>query len=258
MSEPKILTLDIETAPLSSYHWGLWKENINLNQIQVEWSILSVAWKWLHEKKPHCEHAHPDMPRRDQGLLKRAWQLLDEADIVVTQNGIDFDIKKLNARMVAEGLKPYSPVRHIDTKLVAKKHFGFTSNRLEWMGQHIAKQPKSKHKKFPGFELWAECLNGNREAWKEMAKYNMQDVVATEALYLKMRPWIEGHPNVALYGDMREQKCPKCGSTHLQSRGVYRTNTAVYQRFQCQDCGGWSRGRKTLLLKDEARNQLGN
>jgi hypothetical protein len=33
---PKIATLDIETCPLESYTWGLWKQNVGLNQIKTE------------------------------------------------------------------------------------------------------------------------------------------------------------------------------------------------------------------------------
>jgi hypothetical protein len=48
---PRVLTLDIETAPLESYTWGIWDQNIGLNQIKSEWTILSFSAKWLGEKK---------------------------------------------------------------------------------------------------------------------------------------------------------------------------------------------------------------
>ena len=257
---PKVLTLDIETAPLNVWAWGLWEQNVGVNQINTEWRILSIAWKWLGEEKVHFKAADVvagEPAVYDQELLTLAHGLLDEADIVVTQNGVQFDLKKLNARFIEEGLPPYSPVRNIDTKIVASKHFGFTSNRLEWMGEHIAKQPKSGHKKFPGFELWSECLKGNAAAWREMEKYNKQDVLATEALYLKMRPWIEGHPNVATYGG-ESHRCPKCGGASLQRRGVSVTQTGRYPRYCCNDCGGWSRGRLADSPLAQRRGLLSN
>jgi hypothetical protein len=52
-----------------------------------------------------------------------------------------------------------------------------------------------------------------------MRRYNIRDVVALEPLYLKLRPWIEGHPNVAVYSDSDEVACPKCGSTKLKLNG---------------------------------------
>lgn len=251
MSKPKILVLDIETAPLKVYNWSLWQDSTSVNQIAEEWQILAVCCKWLGGKPSYM-----DMRDRhnDRDMLQWVWGLLDEADIVITQNGKSFDIKKINARLIAEGYRPYSPIRQIDTKEVASKVFGFTSNKLEWMGAHIAKTPKSTHKKFPGFELWTECLKGNVKAWNEMKKYNIQDVIATEKLYLKMRPWIEGHPNLATYADGGSSQCPKCGSSSLQRRGQAVTQTGRYARLCCTDCGGWSRGRKTEL--PPARNKL--
>lgn len=257
MSSPRILVLDIETAPLKMYAWSLWDEKMGVNQIDTEWSILAICAKWLDESKPFYQDCRGE-PRDDAELLVVVHHLLDEADIVVTQNGKSFDIKKINARLIEAGFGPYSPIRQIDTKEVAKRHFGFTSNRLEWLGKHVAGTKKSEHKKFPGFELWAECLNDNLAAWKEMEKYNKQDVLATEALYLKMRPWIEGHPNLATYGNVTAHLCPKCGSHDLQSRGVATTQTGRYSRYRCNSCGGWSRAGRTELDKEVKRELLTN
>lgn len=258
---PKILTLDLETAPLQSYHWGLFDQNISINQIQVEWSILSYSAKWLHEKKVMYKDTSGRgvaKVRDDSELLKDLWKLLDEADIVVTQNGISFDIKKINSRMLMAKMKPYSPIKQIDTKVEAKRHFNHTSNRLEWMSKHLTNTKKDTHKEFPGFELWTECLKDNPKAWREMRKYNIKDTVATEELYLAMRPWIAGHHNVAVYSSMDKEQCPKCGSTHIQLRGAVMTQTGKYRRIQCQDCGGWSRTRKLENSKQKRASLLTN
>lgn len=95
--------------------------------------------------------------------------MLDEADIVITQNGRKFDQKKLNARFILNGFKPPSSYKHIDTLVIARKHFGFTSNKLKYMTDKLCtKYKKLDHSKFPGMELWRECLKGNSEAWTEM------------------------------------------------------------------------------------------
>jgi uncharacterized protein YprB with RNaseH-like and TPR domain len=232
-------------------------ENIGLDQIQTEWSILSYSAKQLNEKRVDFEYTGgrgADKVRDDKPLLKKLWAVLDSADIIVAQNGREFDLKKINARMTMYGMRPYSPVRVIDTMLSARRHFGFTSNRLAWLSKHLTDTPKSTHKQFPGFELWLECLKDSPKAWREMRKYNAQDVIATEALYLRLRPWIEGHPNVVTYSDSEEIACPKCGSTELISNGLRTNQTGRYRRFQCQGCGGWAferaaaSGRRPTLL----------
>jgi DNA polymerase elongation subunit (family B) len=257
--KPKILTLDIETTPLRSYHWGLFDQNISLDMIETEWSILSFAAKWLGKREVFYEDTSGrgiDKVRDDKKLLGTLWNLLDEADIIVAQNGNSFDIKKINARLIEQGFGPYAPVRTIDTLRAARAHFKFTSNKLEWQGKHLTDAPKSKHKKFPGIELWLECMKDNPLAWKELKKYNIQDVRTTEKLYLKQRPWIASHPNVSTYNLRGDVQCPKCGGHNLQSRGVQVLQAGVYQRFSCQDCGGWARAKQMMNDKDVRKVKL--
>lgn len=260
-SAPVIVTLDIETAPLQSFHWGLTDQNIGLEQVQDEWAILSFSWKRLGNPRVGFKHtggrgaAHV---RDDKALLVELHRVLDEADIVVAQNGKEFDLKKINARMAMHGMRPYSPVRIIDTCLAARRFFGFTSNRLAWLSKHLTAAKKSAHKKFPGFELWLECLKDNPKAWVEMRKYNALDVVATEQLYLRLRPWIEGHPNVATYVEGTKPACPKCGSTNLLSNGLRTNQFGQYRRLQCQSCGGWAHGRVLVNSKPRRSALLGN
>lgn len=253
---PRIVTLDIETAPLSSYHWGLWQENIGIEQIGTEWSILSVAWKWLGETKVHQVDTAGRNVRNDRKLLGALWSVLDQADIVVGQNAKKFDVRKINARLLLSGFRPYAPVKIVDTMLAAKRHFAFTSNKLAWLSKHLTPAKKSEHKQFPGFSLWSECLKGNRAAWAEMRKYNVRDVVATEQLYLRLRPWIEGHPNVATYTDSEEPACPKCGSPKLARWGNAFTQTGQYQRYRCGACFTFARSRYTLNTTGKRRSLL--
>lgn len=259
MSAPRILVLDIETAPLESYTWGIWEQNVGVDQIKTEWSVLSYAAKWLGKKKViynDTSGSGPDTVRDDAILVGEIRLLLDEADLVVAQNGSRFDVKKINARLIMLGFGPYSPIRVIDTLLVAKRHFAFTSNKLEWQSKYLTDSPKSKHKKFPGFELWLEVLKDNPLAWAEMKKYNIQDVIATEKLYLKQRPWIDQHPNLGTFSDKAEAVCPKCGSDHVHANGYRVLQLGKYRRYHCQACGAWSRGKQLVATAAARREKL--
>lgn len=258
-NKPKILTLDIETVPLESYTWGIWEQNVGLDMIKTEWSILSFSAKWLDKKSviyADTMGRGASKVRDDKKLLGQIHALLDEADIVVAQNGMRFDMKKINARLIQHGFGPPSPYRVVDTLSVAKKYFAFTSNKLEWQSKYLTDSPKSKHKEFPGFELWAECLKDNRKARAELRKYNKQDVIATEKLYLKQRPWIENHPNLGTYNLKGDVTCPKCDSADVQLAGKRVLSAGVYQRYHCRNCGGWSRGKNLMNDKDVRKVKL--
>lgn len=259
---PKIKTIDIETAPLESYTWGLWKQNVGVNQIKTEWSILSFASKDLGRKQVRYHDAGgrgADKVRDDAHLLDLLWHELNEADIVIAQNGKHFDIRKINARLIAAGYRPYSPVRVIDTKVEAQRVAMFTSNRLEWLSKYLSDTEKQKHGKFPGFDLWAQCLADNPAAWREMKRYNIPDVTSTEELYLTLRPWIAGHPNIAVYDDAGEViACPNCGGTHVERDGSLFTQVNEYPRYHCNDCGAWARGRFTIQSTERRKLLLVN
>jgi hypothetical protein len=250
----KVLLLDIETAPILGYSWGIWQQNIGLSQIKDDWAIIAWSAKWLGD--PAKKILYEDQRavknvRDDKKLLKGIWKLIDEADIVVTQNGKAFDIKKLNARFIMNGMDKPAPFQHIDTKKIASRVFGFTSNKLEYMTDKLCKKfKKSKHASFSGFDLWKECLNGNLKAWKEMEHYNKLDVLSLEELYLKLRPWCNDNVNMAVYQE--GVACTHCGHKKLTKNGFKFTTGGKYQRYQCHNCGAYMRGNKNLLPRARA------
>lgn len=263
-TRPRILFLDIETAPLEVFVWGLFDQNIGLEQIKKEWSILSFCAKWLGESRVtqmDTGGRGAARVRDDSKLLPVLWRLLDEADIVVAQNGQRFDVKKVKARLVMAGFKPFSPIKVVDTLLVAQRQFGFTSNKLAWITKQLTPSTqKLEHREFPGITLWKQCLVDNPRAWRVMRRYNRRDVTGLEPVYLIFRPWIDGHPNVAIYSDSTELACPKCGSTNLKPNGHAYTQTGKYQRYRCaaRSCGGFARSRQAINSKAKRASLLAN
>lgn len=253
----KIGLLDIETAPILAQMWSMWQQGFGLNQIERDWYILSYCFKWLGDTKVYYKDKRKSWDNEDDSeMLDDLWKFLDEADVIIAQNGIRFDSKKINARFILNGYPPPSPYKIIDTLVQAKLNFGFTSNKLEYMTDKLCvKVKKIKHDEFPGHELWKECLKGNQRAWRCMRKYNVADVESMEELYLIMLPWIKGHPNYGLYVNPDKPCCNRCGSEDVQKRGQYHTEVGIYQRYQCQSCKGWLRGR-VLLNTTEQRKRL--
>lgn len=256
---PKILILDIETSPCLGYVWGLWENNVALNQVYKDWSVLSWAAKWLGDppdKVMYMDQRHEPI-EDDSKILKGIWKLLNEADIVVTQNGKSFDQRKLQARFLLNGMKPPSTYRHIDVKILAQKHFALISHKLEYMTDKLCVKYKKlkKHGKFEGFEMWKECLKGNVKAWKEMEKYNKYDVLSLEELYTKLIPW-DTSVNFSVYSDRPISVC-SCGKRYeeVKNRFVF-TNTGKFQKFRCPRCGSETKGRKNLLTPEKRKSLL--
>ena len=171
---------------------------------------------------------------------------MDEADVICTYNGNKFDIPTLHKEFVLLGLPPPAPSKSLDLFKIVRKNFKFPSNKLDYVAQKLGIGGKVKHE---GFELWIKCMAGDEAAWKKMQKYNKQDVVLLEKLYERILPWLSGHINHNLYAD-GGNSCPTCGSHNLQRRGYSVQLTGRVQRFQCQDCGSWSKGNKVEKLTD--------
>lgn len=247
----KILLCDIETSPIIAHVWGLFDNNVALNQVQSDWHLLSWSAKWLGEDEIfYMDQRHEKDISKDKHILKGIWKLLDECDIVITQNGKKFDIPKLNSRFIINGMQPPSSFKQIDTCLLARRRFGFTSNKLEYLTDKLCKKYKKlKHKKFPGHEMWTECLKGNQKAWKEMEKYNKYDVLSLEELYTKLIPW-DNSVNFNVYSD---SPICTCGATKFVKRGFFYTGTAKFQRYRCTKCGSETRSGKNLIVKGSIR-----
>jgi hypothetical protein len=252
-STPKILFFDIETSPILAYTWDIWNQNISLNQIKQDWFVISWSAKWLGNKEiMYRDQRDAKDVSNDKDLLESIWRLLDEADIVVTQNGRAFDQKKLYARFIINGMKPPSSFKHYDTKRMASKHFAFTSNKLEYLTDKL--NTKYKKIKNSGFTLWTRCLNGDLKAWKEMERYNKHDVLALEELYLKLMAW-EPEVNYSMYTDEEVFKCA-CGNDRLRSKGYSYTSVGKYKRFICINCGKNYQSKQNELTLGKRKSML--
>lgn len=245
-ARPRVAFVDIETSPNLAYVWGKWEQNVIA--FKDEWRIIAFAVKYEGDKRVYT-YALPDFPLykkdpyNDRDLVAKLREVLDGADAVVAHNGDQFDIPKTNARMIAHGFTPPSPYKAIDTKKIAKRYFKFDSNKLDDLGEYLGVGRKMQT---GGFSLWLGCMAGDIAAWTKMKKYNAQDVVLLENIYRKFVPWNTNHINMNAFRGTPDG-CPRCGSAHMQARGFLTNATGRFQRYQCQGCGGWSKGKHQAM-----------
>jgi hypothetical protein len=240
-----ILLLDIETAPNLVHVWGLFQQNVAVNQIQASGYVLCWSAKWYRESEVMFDSVHQSKPKK---MLKGIHKLLDRADMVVHYNGKKFDIPTLNKEFVLQAMLPPAPYKQVDLLQTARGQFKFTSNKLDFVARALGLGSKSKH---AGHELWIKCMAGDDEAWKVMEAYNRQDVALLEKLYDRLLPWIKAHPNHGVYDTPGIPVCPNCGHHHLHRRGYARTLANVYARYQCMNCGYWTREPFSELARED-------
>ncbi len=236
------LTLDIETFPMDAYLWSLWDKFIPVANIKNPTTIACWSAKWYGSREIMFSSVH------DKYMLDRIWNLLNETDVVIHQNGKTFDVPMLNTEFVRAGMVPPMPYKQIDLLDTSKRIFRFPSNKLEYIVQDLKIGKKIETE---GMPLWIKCMNNDKEAWGRMERYNKNDVRLTEKLYEIYKPWIVNHPNAALYSEDPGFCCTVCESTDLVLDGYARTSVGKYHRYRCNDCGKPVRGRKNLRPKEK-------
>jgi uncharacterized protein YprB with RNaseH-like and TPR domain len=179
----KILLLDIETTPMQVYAWGLWDQNISIDQIIKSSEMLCFGARWLGQKKVIFKSSYH---HGKQEMLEELHKLMEEADVLVGWNSAAFDHKHINREFLQAGMAPPSTTKDLDLMSVVKANFLFPSNKLDYVAQKLGVGAKVKHS---GFSLWIRCMDGDKKAWDEMKKYQVQDVNLLVDLYEILNPW---------------------------------------------------------------------
>ena len=120
----KILTLDIETSPNLAHVWQLYQTNVGINQIIESSYVMCWAAKWYGKKKIMFSSVHEDEPKV---MIKKIYDLICEADAIITYNGVKFDMRTLNKEFIKYDLEPPSPYKNID---LIKKGYACNANRM--------------------------------------------------------------------------------------------------------------------------------
>jgi len=240
MGAPRVAFIDIETAPIDALVWGLFEQNV-IHVIEPTF-ILSYAIQWMGEKKittrALCDYpGYAKDKKSDKAICADLWADLDRAAIITAHNGDNFDLKKINSRLVVHGFPPPSPYKQIDTLKICRRVFKFDSNKLDNVAQYLGVGSKLAH---TGKNLWLGCMAGDPRAWRIMKRYNSHDIVLLRGVYEKIKSWDKSHPSLTIYDD--KPGCPTCRSSSVQARGFNVAKTRKTQRMHCQGCGSWYSG----------------
>lgn len=242
MTEPRILTLDIETSPHEGYFWRMFDENIQLAFLKRPSRIISVGRHWLGDPVSEVRyddvwpHTNERMRRR---MLRRVYADLSKADAVITFNGAKFDLPKLTGEFLMAGMDPLPPLTSIDVYRTTRR-MGFASNKLEFVAPLLGcgrKMPSSS-------ELWRDYVEGDDRARDKMRRYNIRDVVVLERVFNRVRSYIRPFPR--LYDP---PACPDCGGTHAEKRGYRKMEVFKVERWHClsKGCGRWYEGSRSKI-----------
>ena len=215
----KALTIDIERLPgqVSVQHRGftidgpVWDLNalkhiigrrIHADDV-IEWPrTICAAARWYGEEDVMFA-AEWEVGGYD-AFMREVWSWVDEADILIGHNMAAFDSKHLMSGWAEMGLPAPSPFKVIDTLKIARGSLNMESNTLDSLAKRLGVESKSD--KYD-VRVAQAAVNGDREAQARIEDYNRGDIVASEALFDRLRPYAKGIPHLGMWTD-DEMACP--------------------------------------------------
>lgn len=245
LRKAKILLFDLEVSPMLAYTYNYYEGNV-LKIVEPQ-KLLCFSYKWLGDDgDPQTVTLNEGGlgTNNDQWITRELWRLLDEANMAIAHNGSRFDGKMANTFFVEHGLQPPAPYKMIDTLTAARQKFKFPSNKLDELGKFLGVGKKTD---VTCNDLWEACLNGDKQAYKMMAKYCANDVALMEKIYWKLMPFAQSPMLNKLLNE--ELICSVCGGTHFHKKGkVPDATQGPSWRYLCTNCG---HSTKVPLSKEE-------
>jgi len=198
--------------------------------------IIAFCCKELDKPKMTCFSmlSHPGKhPTDDSVLVKKIGEHLKEADIHVFHYGTNVDYPFINTKLLKYGLPLVPSNNMVDTCKVAQRKLGLKSNSLA----SVARFFNLKEEKMPVTEdEWHLAFAGHKPTLKKVEQRCASDVRLTEEIYKRLRPVMDKHPHVGLWGGY-QNSCPVCGSFKLVKNGTRMTVAKLTQRLMCSNCG---------------------
>ena len=260
----RVVTLDIERIPgrVRTQHRGftiegdVWDLNalkdITRRRIHADDMIawprtICAAWKWYDQAD--VEFAAEWEVGGYDGFMRRVWDVFNDADLIIGHNADRFDARHLTGGWAEMGLPAPSPYKVVDTLKIARGTFAYESNTLDALNRRLGIDAKTD--KYDA-RIARAAVNGDKEAQARIEGYNRGDIIASEALFDRLRPYAKGIPHLGMWTD-DEMACPSCGSTMTATGKTVHANVQRYEHLTCPNCGAHARG--TARLKNPTRTR---
>ena len=204
----------------------------------VKWirhqELMCYSYMWEGDKKPTFVKRHDFATMKL--FIESLRDLLHEADIAVAHNAKKFDDKMSNRFFVKNDVDPPAPFFTVDTLQVARSRFKFPGNGLNDLAEYLGLGLKEKIQ-YADLEDDFMTDNPSKKTIQLMKKYNDMDVELLRKLYMKLRPYIANHPNMARLSNTHDA-CPQCGADEENiGREKYRpTKMGLYMQYKCKVC----------------------
>jgi len=127
-------------------------------------------------------------PWNDRDLAVQLRDALEGEFLVYSYNGVMFDLKFLDSRLLAHGERPTRRPMHKDLMFVAKNALAISSNRLLTVQEHL-NLPVSKTRLDPS--IWLRAQTGDTAAIDYVVEHCEADVEVLERVFEYLKGFIK-------------------------------------------------------------------
>lgn len=278
----KILIADIECSKYLTKVYDRTPNFISHDNFDIEsFHLFGISWKWLGDKTSqgfYAQHTKSykeftklrkrlnttikdfvkeDKPKflnkesigllnnfNDVEIFEKAWELLNDADIVVGHNFKAFDMKVLNDGFMKHHMVLPKQPRIDDSFYMSKSNKRGLCHKLDYVSQRFFKTGKLNE---INNDVHNAAMEGCPKALNIMCRYGNGDIDLTEDYFIRALPYSKSIPkNIISPND----SCPVCTKklnqvTYTTVQGITRT----YNYARCS-CGSLLRDKGTLRDKD--------
>lgn len=212
----KVLYIDIETSPHLLWGYGLHDQNFSTIQIKEPGKITSLAYMAENTKKCYSMEWDwlGDEGGDDSSMLEEFEPIVNEADLVIAQNGDGFDNKWLNWRMNVLSLKPIKNLLTLDTLKLSRKAFRPPSHKLDYRSRVYGLGGKIKQ----DMEDCIKVAEGDIVTQERRVRYNIKDVTDLRKIFIKELDYYILPKNILallrLFIEGRKETCIHCAANH--------------------------------------------
>lgn len=251
IKQPKILIYDIETAKVNFELWWSGNQWVNGNNSLNDPRIITIAYKWLGSNKVGV--VKWDKKKSDKQLMKEFLDIYNQADMVIGINNDKFDNKYINARAAKYGFDVNTHVKSLDIQKQCRRLFRLPSYSMKYLGKYFNLEQQKM--KVSMQDIWEDIMYGTKKeakkAMKLLVKYNIQDILTTEQLFLRLQKYLKCPIHVGVLQGNNKATCPISGSSNIELYKTTFTASGTIQRImKCKDNGHTFKISNSVYLKE--------
>jgi hypothetical protein len=248
----KRLFIDIETSPCIGDFWRPgYNVTLTHKNIRVQARIITLAYKWQHEKKINTLVWSPLKKGRpfsqcDEKLVRKTVDVMNEADEIIAHYGDGFDVPWIRTRSLYHGIIT-GIWKTVDTKAWSSKYFILPSNKLDAIAQYLGIGEKIRTE----YDLWESITwEDDQHALDKMSEYNVHDVELLEPVWDALQHYVPPPTHAGVHAGKEKWTCPECGAEpKRRQRPMVSATGMVKHQMYCGAC------RRYYMINNTAYNQ---